>query len=122
MFHFSIPPLYHPNRHDQIISIKRAELLCHAENGACADLQGGFVDHAEGANDAFIGHCGLLDLQRTQFAVALHNDIDLLRVLVAVEIEIRLKSRILIALHDLGHRKVLKQCAAHSATLGNLGA
>ena len=105
-----------------MIPIKCAELFCHTENSARADLQGCAVNDAKGSEDALIGCCGFLDLKGTELAVAFHDNVDLLGVLITIEIEIRLKSRILIALHNLGYGKVLKKRAAHSTAFGDLGA
>lgn len=38
---------YHPDRHNQIVSIKRSELLRHAEDSAGAELEGTPIHHAK---------------------------------------------------------------------------
>ena len=58
--------------------------------------------------------------QRAELAIALQNDVDFLGVTVTVEVEIRLKSRVLITLHDLRHGVVFQQSAAHGAALSHL--
>ena len=93
--------LNHPNRDNQIIAVEGAEFVCHAKDGAGAELEGGFVDHVEDAGQALVRRGSLFDFQRTELAVALEDDVDLLSVTVAIEVEIRLQARILIALHNL---------------------
>ena len=61
--------LYHPNRHNQIISIERTQFIRHAEHRASAKLERGLVNHAEGAHEEFVRRDGLLDLQRAEFAI-----------------------------------------------------
>ena len=100
--------LYHPNRHDQVIAVEGVEAVGHAEDGAGAALQGGFVDHAEDAGEAFIGRGGLFDLQRAKLSVAFKNHVDLLGVAVAVKVQLWLQSRVLVALHDLRDGIVLQ--------------
>ena len=112
--------LYHPNWDDQIIAVEGAEFVGHAEDGAGAELERGFVDHLEDAGQAFVRRGGLFDLQRAEFSVALEDDVDLFGVAVAVEVEIRLQARILIALHNLRNSVVFQQRAAHGAALGHL--
>ena len=103
-----------------MIAVKSAEFIGHAENCAGAELERGFVDHVEDAGQTFVRCGGFFDLKRTEFAVALEDDVDLLGVAVAVEVEIRLQSRILITLHDLRRGEVFQQSAVHGAALGNL--
>ena len=112
--------LYHPNWHDQVFAVEGAEVVCHAKDGAGAALQGGSVDHAENASEAFIRRGGLFDLQRTELAVAFKYHVDLFGVAVTVEIEKRLASGVLVTFHDLRNGVVFQQRATHSATLGHL--
>ena len=112
--------LYHPNWHDQVFAVESAEVVSHTENGAGAALQGASVDHAEDTGEALVRRGCLFDLQRTELAVAFKENVDLLGVAVAVEVEERLASGVLVAFHDLRNGVVFEQCAAHGAALGNL--
>ena len=111
---------YHPDRDDQVIAVESAEFIGHAKNGADAQLEGGFVDHVKDTGETCVWHSGLFNFQRAKPAVALEDDIDLFSVTVAVEVEVRLQPRILIALHDFRHGVVFQQRTAHSAALGHL--
>lgn len=51
---------YHPDRHNQIVSIKRSELLRHAEDSAGAELEGTPIHHAKNTGQTLIGRSGLL--------------------------------------------------------------
>jgi len=95
--------LYHPDRDNQIIAVESAELIGHAKDGADAQLEGGFVDHGKGTDEAFVWCSGFLDLQWAKLTIAPEDDVDLPGVTVAVEVEIRLQPRILIAFHNLRH-------------------
>ena len=92
---------YHPYRHDQVVAVEGAEVVSHAENGAGTALQGGFVDHAENAGEAFIGRGSLFDLQRAELSVAFKEYVDFLGVAVAVKIEEGLMACVLVAFYDL---------------------
>ena len=111
---------YHPDRDDQVIAVESAEFIGHAKNGADAQLEGGFVDHVKDTGETCVWHSGLFNFQRAKPAVALEDDIDLFSVTVAVEVEVRLQPRILIALHDFRHGVVFQQRTAHGAALGHL--
>lgn len=112
--------LNHPNRDNQIIAVEGAEFIRHAKDGACAELEWGFIDHIEYSGYAFIRRGGFLDLQRAELAIALQNDIDLLGIAVAIEVEIRLQPCVLITLHDLRYGVVFQQSATHGTALGYL--
>ena len=43
---------YHPDWHNQIVSIKRSELLRHAEDSAGAELEGTPIHHAKNSGVA----------------------------------------------------------------------
>lgn len=111
---------YHPDRHNQIVSIKRSELLRHAEDSAGAELEGTPIHHAKNTGQTLIGRSGLFDLQWTELPIAFQNDVDLFSISVAVEVEIRFLSRILIAFHNFRHGEVFQQCATHGAAFGHL--
>ena len=78
--------LYHPDWHDQVIAIEGAEMICHAEDSAGAELKGRLVDHAKDSGQALVRQGGLLDLQGAELPVALQDDVDLLGVPITVEI------------------------------------
>ena len=111
--------LYHPNRHDQIVSVKGAEMIRHTEDRAGAELKRALVDHPENTGQALVGRGGFLDLQRTELAIAFEDHVDLLGVAVAVEIEIWFQPNVLIALHDLRHGEVFEQRTVHRTTFGD---
>lgn len=111
---------YHPDRHNQIVSIKRSELLRHAEDSAGAEPEGTPIHHAKNTGQTLIGRSGLFDLQWAELPIAFQNDVDLFSISVAVEVEIRFQSRILIAFHDFRHGEVFQQCATHGAAFGHL--
>lgn len=95
-------------------------MVGHAKDGTGADLKGRLVDHVKDAGQALVRQGGLFDLQRAELTVALKNDVDLLGVPIPVEIEIRFKTRVLIALHDLRYSKVFQQRTIHRAAFGHL--
>lgn len=94
---------YHPDRDNQVIAVESAEFIGHAKNGTDVQVEGRFVDHVKDTGETCVWRSGLLDFQRAKPAVALKDDVDLLGVTVAIEIEVRLQSRILVAFHDFRH-------------------
>lgn len=114
---WTLSGLYHPNRHDQIIPVEGAEMIRHAEDRTGAELEGRLVDHTENTGQAFARRGGFLDLQWEELPIPFKSHVDLLGVPVTVEIEIRLQSRVLVALHNLRHGEVFEQRAVHRAAL-----
>ena len=48
--------LYHPNRDDEVVLVKSAELFRHAETSAGADFKRCFIKDTEGFYDTFVRH------------------------------------------------------------------
>ena len=89
--------LNHPYRHNQIIAVESAEFVCYAEDGAGAKLKGELVNHVKDTSQAFIRRGSFFDLQWTELAITLKDDINLLGIAVAVKVKIRLQPCVLIA-------------------------
>ena len=50
--------LYHPDRHNQIVFVKGAEMIRRAEDRAGAELKRTFIDYIENTGQAFIRRGG----------------------------------------------------------------
>ena len=111
--------LYHPNRDNYIIAVKCTEFICHTKHCRCAEHKRRFINQRECSGDSFVRGCGFLDFERTEFSVALDNNINFTGIFIAVIIDIRREPRILIALRDFGNNKVFEKCSAHRTAFGN---
>ncbi len=98
------------DRHDQIVLIKSAQLVSHAQDSTSAALQRGLVDQVKHLRQFLWRRGHLFDLDGKQFSVPLQDQVDFSGILIPVIVQEWLLTGVLIGLDDFRYGIVFQQC------------